>query len=90
MSNDQNRILGYVDCGKDDDGFQIVIYLPAVAEIEVQQSDDGELVYLTYLQGRTRELGPQHSKAFLLGVGMRQPESSNLYVPDTKQLGKIS
>lgn len=94
---DQNRIVGYVDCGKDAGGSQVVIYLPAVAQIDVKPvhwtEGEGtfEQVTVTFMRDRELVLGPSHSKAFLIGCGMRSPESKSIIVPDvTKALGVIS
>lgn len=88
MSANQGSISGYVNCGMDRDGHQLVIYLLAVSEIEVKPSVEVattkpvELVTLTYLQGRVRALNAEHSKGFLVAAGMRKPEISGIIVPD--------
>ena len=96
-AEEQRTVPGYIDCGLDSVGNQTVVCVGAVAQIDVhaakfvdhaphgetQETRPVELVTLYYMHGETRELGPEHSKVFLLKIGLRQPETTNLVLPQT-------
>lgn len=81
-------IAGYIDCGEDSDRVQVVIYLPAMVDLEIKtiaiRGDEvvEERATIRYMHDVTRTLNGQHTAVFLEKIGLRQPKSNRIVVPE--------
>jgi hypothetical protein len=81
----QTSVGGWIDCGADGEGKQVLINIAVIKQIEIEPlPSGGDAVTIHYAgPGEPAKLGPAHRKQFLVSVGLRQLESK-LYVPDPK------